>query len=331
MVEVSVIVPIYNVRDYLAQAVASIREQTFADFECILVDDGSTDGSGELCDQLVKEDARFRVVHKINGGLSDARNAGLDEASGRYVAFVDSDDRLLPSALEDLRTKLLEASADVAVGGVVLHDVRTGEERPFAPLTTPRPKNVLEELFNIAAWNKLYRREIFATRRFRKGIKFEDVPMWAEILFSGAKIVYADKFVYIYNINREGSIVSTRDYRGYPAAWESQREALRSAGYYDRDTANAFVCRVALKFLQAFNLSGAKTRHEFYKLTRNFFNGCGSFGPGHERGSLVSWIAYLHALACRRLPYRLYRLVFGFEAIIASPRLNAFLKRTLQK
>jgi len=218
VVAVSVIVPVYNVRDYLADCVDSIRAQTFADYECLLVDDGSTDGSGALCDELAAADRRFRVIHKPNGGLSDARNAGLDAAAGACVFFVDSDDRLFPQALEALRARMLADGLDVAVGNVLLHDMRLGEERLFAPLSTPHPKNVLDELFNIAAWNKLYRREVFATRRYAKGIKFEDVPVWADILFSGARIGYVDETVYVYNINREGSIVTTRDYRGYPSA-----------------------------------------------------------------------------------------------------------------
>lgn len=329
--KISVIVPVYNVRDYLSSCVASVRAQTFSDFECILVDDGSTDGSGALCDELAAEDARFRVVHKPNGGLSDARNAGLDEASGECICFVDSDDRLSPCALETLLTKLETDGLDIAVGGVLLHDMRSGEERPYAPLTTPHPRSILDELFNVAAWNKLYRRSVFATRRYEKGIKFEDVPVWADILFSGAKIGYVDEMVYVYNVNRKGSIVTTRDYRGYPAAWTAQREALKAHGRYDGQTAADFACRIALKFIQAYNLSGAMTRAEFYRLTQEFFRGCGPFGLGRERGRLVSLAAFLHARACRLLPQAFYTLLFWPERLIASPRLNAMLRRRFQK
>jgi len=328
---ISIIVPVYNVREYLADCVSSIRAQTFADYECILVDDGSTDGSDALCDELAAGDARFRVIHKPNGGLSDARNAGLDSAVGDYVFFADSDDRLLPNALEALMAKMQADNLDVAVGKVLLHDMRSGEERLFAPLSTPSPKNILDELFNIAAWNKLYRREVFAVRRYAKGIKFEDVPVWADILFSGVRVGYVDEQVYVYNVNREGSIVTTRDYRGYPAAWTAQREALKAHGRYDAQTAADFVCRIAMKFIQAYNLSGPATRGEFYRRTQAFFSSCGQVGLGHERGKTVSLAAYLHFQACRRLPHGLYRLLFGWEAVLAAPRVNAFLRRTLQK
>ena len=328
---ISVIVPVYNVREYLPACADSIRAQTVRDYECILVDDGSTDGSGALCDELAAEDPRFRVVHKPNGGLSDARNAGLDAARGDFVSFVDADDLLPPRALEALAARSEADGLDVAVGNVELHDLATGERRLFAPLSTPRPKGVLDELFNVSACNKLYRRSVFATRRYEKGVKFEDVPVWADILFSGAKIGYVDETVYVYNVNREGSIVTTRDYRGYPAAWTAQREALKAHGRYDGRTASDFVCRIALKFIQAYNLSGASTRAEFYRLTQESLRGCGPFGLGRERGRLVSLAASLHARACRSLPHALYASLFWPERMIASPRLNAALRRRFQK
>jgi len=330
--KISVIVPVYNVQDFLDACVDSILTQAVGtDLECILVDDGSTDGSGALCDSWALRDARVRVIHKPNGGLSDARNAGLDAAQGQYIAFVDSDDRLLPGALDALWGKIALERFDVAVGKVVLHDMNTGEERPYAPLSTPYPRNILDELFNVAAWNKLYCREVFATRRFKKGIKFEDMPVWADILFSGVKVGYVDEDVYVYNVNREGSIVTTRDYRGYPAAWAAQREALKAHGDYTPQIAADFVCRIALKFIQAYNLSGKATRTEFYELVQAFFRDCGPFGIGRERGAFVSRVAYWHACACRDLSPRAYAALFAFERLVASPKLNAILRRRLQK
>jgi len=329
--KVSVIVPVYNVRDYLADCVASIRAQTFADFECILVDDGSTDGSGTLCDELAAADSRFRVVHKPNGGLSDARNAGLDAATGEAVFFVDSDDQIFPQALEALLEKMRCDNLDVAVGKVVFRDMRTGEERPYAPLSTPHPHGILDELFNVSACNKLYRREVFATRRYQKGIKFEDMPVWADILFSGARIGYVDETVYVYNVNRGGSITVTGDYRGYPPSWTTLREALKAHGRYDRRTASDLVCRVALKLVQNYALSGPAMRKEFYQLTQDFFRGCGKVGIARDRNIAVALAAYVHYRCCLRLPYGLYRLLFGWETVLAVPRLNAFFKRALQQ
>lgn len=329
--KVSVIVPVYDVREFLADCVAGVRAQTFADFECILVDDGSTDGSGALCDALAAEDGRFRVLHRANGGLSAARNAGIAAASGDCLAFVDSDDLPTPRMLEALLTALERDGLDVAVGSVMLHDVKTGEERPYAPLSTPRPRGLLDRLFNVAAWNKLYRREMFAARRFPEGRKFEDMPVWADVLLSGAKVGFVDETVYRYNVNRAGSIVTARDYRGYPAAWAEMREALKAHGAWTSQVAADFVARVALKFVQAFALSGADTRREFYGAARRFFRDCGPVGLSGERGKAVALAAWLHAKACAALPYGPYAALSAPERILAWPTLNAALRRRLAR
>ena len=325
--KISLIVPVYNVRDYLADCVASVRAQTFADFECILVDDGATDGSGALCDELAANDARLRVVHQANGGLSAARNAGLDAATGEAVVFLDSDDYLEPTALATLGALLERDGLDVAVGNVMLHDLKSGEARLYAPLSTPRPRNVLDELFNVAAWNKLYRRAVFATRRFPVGKKFEDVPVWADVLLSGAKVGYADAVVYHYNVNRAGSIVTTRDYREYPAAWEAQRDALKAHGRFAPPVSDDFVARIALKFVQAFVLSSPATRRAFYDATRRFFCGCGRFGLSRERGKAFAIFLWLQTKACAALPYAAYLILFAPQFILKVPFVNAIARR----
>ena len=118
MTEVSVIVPVYNVRKFLPACVASVRGQTMKDLELILVDDGSTDGSGELCDALAKKDARIRVLHTENGGQGRARNLGLDIARGEYVAFVDADDAATPEMLAAALAQARQENADMVVFGM---------------------------------------------------------------------------------------------------------------------------------------------------------------------------------------------------------------------
>jgi glycosyltransferase EpsJ len=116
MAEISVIVPVYRAEDFLEKCVRSLLDQTFADLEVLLIDDGSPDGSGALCDRLAAEDPRIRVFHKENGGVSTARNLGLKEATGTYLAFADSDDWLPKDALEKLHTALVASGADTAGG-----------------------------------------------------------------------------------------------------------------------------------------------------------------------------------------------------------------------
>ena len=114
---VSVIIPVYNVQEYLARCVDSVLSQTYTNLEIILVDDGSLDMSGDMCDDYAHKDSRVRVVHKSNGGLSDARNAGLDIASGNYVAFIDADDYVHHQFVEKLYDTLQSTGAQIAAHG----------------------------------------------------------------------------------------------------------------------------------------------------------------------------------------------------------------------
>ena len=114
---VSIVVPVYNCIQHLPECLKSIRSQTYANWEAILVDDGSSDGSGDLCDREAASDPRFRVIHKENGGVSTARNAGMDAAKGTYLAFIDSDDLVVPTYLEKLSRAAETYGADIAICG----------------------------------------------------------------------------------------------------------------------------------------------------------------------------------------------------------------------
>ena len=116
MCKVSVIVPVYNTEQYLPRCIDSILNQSFTDFELLLIDDGSTDGSGKICDEYAKKDSRIRVFHKENGGVSSARNVGLDKANGEWICFVDSDDELLPGGLQAMVNGISE-EVDVVMAG----------------------------------------------------------------------------------------------------------------------------------------------------------------------------------------------------------------------
>ena len=139
MSEISIIVPVYNVENYLKKCVESILSQTFTDFELLLVDDGSTDSSGEMCDELKRLDERIKVIHKENGGLSSARNAGIDVAKGKYLTFVDSDDYIDTHMLEVLYKNMVQEDADLSIVGVT--SVYSGQE----PEITPSEKYVVTQ------------------------------------------------------------------------------------------------------------------------------------------------------------------------------------------
>ena len=115
--KISIIIPIYNKSRYLNTVLEQIKNQSFKDFECILIDDGSNDGSAEICDSYSSADERFNVIHKVNGGVSAARNTGLDVARGNYITFIDADDEITENYLESLYAPAVESRADMVVGG----------------------------------------------------------------------------------------------------------------------------------------------------------------------------------------------------------------------
>ena len=161
---ISVIVPIYKVEEYLDCCIRSIINQTYSNLEIILVDDGSPDGCPEICDAWVKKDSRIKVIHKENGGLSDARNAGMVIASGEYVAFIDSDDRVESEFIQKLYNVITEHNADIAECAVSYVDENGNilRVRNSAPITEMGKiealhRLVLEDGVFQTVWNKLYR------------------------------------------------------------------------------------------------------------------------------------------------------------------------------
>ena len=210
---VSIIVAVYNIIEYLPRCVRSLLEQSCTDLEILLVDDGSTDGSGALCDQLAKTDGRIRVIHKENGGLSDARNAGLDQAAGDWVLLVDGDDYLVPHAVE----RLMEyARADV---DFVQFHYRETEDCAWQG-DPGQPARAEEETDPIKMWHRLYElggvaassctklwnKRVFAGVRFAKGIIHEDEELINRVLPQCRRVIYTDLELYGYFV-RPGSII----------------------------------------------------------------------------------------------------------------------------
>lgn len=159
---ISVIVPVYNVVTYLDDCVQSVVNQQYTDWECLLIDDGSTDGSDKICDEWARKDKRIRVVHQENGGVSRARNRGIEESKGKFITFIDSDDWLD----SDYLSELLKNPADVVVSGYVIERKNTAHEERKPKITKVFSLNedavddfvALNELFLIyAPWGKLYR------------------------------------------------------------------------------------------------------------------------------------------------------------------------------
>lgn len=203
---VSVIVPIYKVEDYLDKCVNSIKNQTYKNLEIILVDDGSPDRCPQMCDNYAKEDSRIKVVHRNNGGLSAARNSGLEIATGKYIGFVDSDDYIHSRMYEILVKHLKENDADLAVCRVqdvfeISEELSLPKEEKVEFMTNIQAlKSVYSEWGTdmVVAWNKLYKREIFNELRYNEGKVHEDEFMIHKVLYYSQKVVTTNYKMYYY-------------------------------------------------------------------------------------------------------------------------------------
>ena len=219
MAEVSIIVPVYQVEKYIRQCVDSILAQTFTDFELILVDDGSKDKSGEICDEYAGMDERVKVIHKENGGLSDARNRGMDQAVGNYFMFVDSDDYIAPTMVESLYSCILCENADIAACNFLFAFDNAREKNFSTEIKTEvltgsdifyYRKNERNYGIWTVAWNKLYKRETFGNVRFRFG-KYHEDEFWANDIYQmDIKVVTIPECLYYYR-QRGDSIMGKKN------------------------------------------------------------------------------------------------------------------------
>lgn len=215
--QISIIIPVYNVERYLPKCLESVLGQTYQDLEVILVDDGSPDHCGRICDEYARRDRRVRVIHRQNGGLSAARNTGLAAAGGAYLGFVDSDDWIEPDMYEYLMQGLQRANADVAVCGLYdcyrdkIHgrgpekEMVCGTEKALGLLL----KN--DEIQN-SACNKLYRRELFEGIVFPEGRAYEDLAIMDQVFVKAKRVALLPERKYYYLLH-SGSIAGSMSLR----------------------------------------------------------------------------------------------------------------------
>lgn len=214
---VSIIVPIYNVEMYLKRCIDSIINQTHTDLEIILVDDGSPDNCGNICDKYSEKDNRIRVIHKANGGLSDARNVGIDIASGEYLMFVDSDDWIAENAVEALLKEQKYSHADIVLGASIdVHEengniVKDRSSIKIGSREILDRRSALEDMLlnGWAAWNKLYKKYLFSNIRFPVGVINEDEAILLHVIMECNTIVKFGKPTYFYFL-REESITTSQ-------------------------------------------------------------------------------------------------------------------------
>ena len=208
----SIIVPVYNVKSYLKKCVESIINQTYTNLQIILVDDGSTDGSQDICDEFAQRDSRIVVIHKENGGLSTARNVGRDRAKGVYIAFVDSDDWLEPNMYEALISQLEKHEADIVACS--FYECKGDGKKAVGDSKNIRVIDTEEIFINknqlrFLVWNKVFRRSFVEEMRFVPGQVYEDFHFCRQVFLKTKKLVYLDVPFYNYRISRPGNTNSS--------------------------------------------------------------------------------------------------------------------------
>lgn len=217
----SVILPIYNVEKYLPECVESVLKQTFKDYEIILVDDGSKDNSGKICDEYANKDSRIKVIHKENGGLSDARNVGTKQANGEYIVYVDSDDYIIDERfLETVHSKITETDGDIVIYkfSKLYDDTKKIDECSFSLSFAENISDADELLLELVkrdayygmAWIKAFRRNIVVDNaiEFEKGLLGEDMDWYFNLVLNSNSISAIDKSYIAYR-QRSGSITTT--------------------------------------------------------------------------------------------------------------------------
>ena len=315
--KLSIIIPVYNAREFLRNGVESVISDPGGDWELILVNDGSTDGSGQLCEQYALEDPRIRVIHQENRGPGGARNTGLAHARGEYLCFLDSDDTLNPGALETLRRALGAWEPDILTFDY-LSDDGQGHLSPckanFAPEATPFRLEEHPRFLNSmpATWARVWKRELY----IHNGIRYPDRAFYGEDLQTSGKlfalaksIVYLPECLYRY-LDRPGSLMNTADPK-------RNRHMLTAVGdlldWYEtrglRETYEEQLCETAIEhLLMAATVRVAKAAPEAPLLAeiRQFME---RRFPDWKHSPSVGRMTLLRKIALYLIEHRHYRLL----------------------
>lgn len=241
--KVSVIVPVYNVEKYLQRCVDSLLQQSHEDLEIILVDDGSKDQSGEICDAYAQQDARVKVIHQQNAGQSVARNQGLKIATGDYICYADSDDYVHPDYIKRMYQMLVGEDADIAMCGF---DYFKGEyyegsqtevsasRKTYTNQEMIRNMHTVQDELYVVVWGKLYKREIVEGIAFPEGRICEDLAVLYRYYDRAAKTVHSEDVLYYYyrnNVNSSTYQINLKFYEDVFLALEEEAGYLHDQGY----------------------------------------------------------------------------------------------------
>lgn len=276
---ISVIVPVYNTERFLDTCIQSILNQTYQDFEIILVDDGSTDGSPEKCDLYAESDPRIQVIHKKNGGQSSARNVGLDVCKGDYISFVDSDDWIEPDMYMTLLGLLEDHGASLAV--CARYDAYENSDQKIIGKVIDKPGlfdaydvlplMALGKISDFSVCDKLHRRDLWETIRFPEGEIYEDLAVMYKVLIAAGKVVLCDQPFYVY-FHRQNSTV-TSAFREASVQYPKQTEIFLSnmMAWYPEYTSHAVW--VHMKAIQCVMISLLKSDKQTLASHKELYQG----------------------------------------------------------
>lgn len=266
---ISIIVPVYNVELYLRECLSSIQNQTYENLEIIIVDDGSTDKSGDICDEFAEKDSRFRVIHQGNAGLANARNVGLREAKGKYIGFVDSDDYIDCKFFEEMYLAAKRSNAYITMCGYRLFG---NADREYAAKAGELERNeavemlVKDNAIHSHLWDKLFLKTLFDGIDFPDGKQYEDYAVMHLLFLRTNKLKVIDRILYYYR-SREGSIVDiTRGKKSgdYAEAMEKRCNDLKNTPFYGE--ARTTQIKVLRQFMIEMIL-GKDNKTDYYKKT----------------------------------------------------------------
>ena len=304
-VKISVIIPCYNVEKYIETCLESVLSQTYLNWEAVIVDDGSTDRTGVIADNYSSSDDRFRVFHKSNGGLADARNFGLSRATGEYLLFLDSDDFLMPGAMRALAECAAHGNSDIVVGDFVhvdekgiVPDAIIVQEDLSNHAISQTGKKTLQDIYaskyhglNLAAWGKLFRCCLFSEHNiaFPKGKVHEDIATTYKTVCRARTIIAIDEVLYCYR-EREGSITKRKDKRAFQDCFASHLQRYNELLLYgySKERLEPVIVSQALIYLIVMEPSD----EELYLKAAEIVSGYEGIPHGlkaHERNALRIW------------------------------------------
>lgn len=210
---VSIIIPVYNAHSYLGRCIESVLNQSRNDIELILVDDGSTDDSGHICDDFALKDARVKVIHKTNGGVSTARNVGIEHAQGEYIMFIDNDDYIAENMVEELYNAICSCDAQISIGSAYevyenenmrLREVQAISDGIIKGIDVLKKPGTLDSWVYIVPWGKIYKKEVFNNVRFHDDYKIhQDEYIFSDLYLPEYKVICINKPLYYYSMNKD--------------------------------------------------------------------------------------------------------------------------------